>query len=626
MNTETKKNNHTLQALTLAAIGVVYGDIGTSPLYTLKECFEAEHLGINQQNVYGFLSLIFWAVILVVTLKYVIFVMNADNKGEGGIVVLMQEARKFLHGKPSWLIMMLGLAGGALFYGDAIITPAVSVLSAVEGLSVLNTSLTPYVLPIAITVLLILFLVQKFGTQNVGTWFGPIMLIWFICIGLLGLTQIVQNPNVLKAINPIYIVLFIHEHGWSLLLGLGAVVLALTGAEALYADMGHFGKKPIRFAWFSLVLPSLCLNYFGQGALLLLNPESIKNPFFMLAPSWALIPLIILATIATVIASQAVISGAFSITRQLIQLGFSPKMKIVHTNANEIGQIYIPTVNWLLLFAVICVIILFKSSTNLTAAYGIAVTATMVITSLLFCIVMIKSWKWPVWVACSLTGLFLTFDLILFIANLLKLTHGGWLPLFIAGVILFTLLTWIKGSGIVIKQRIAQKNIGLKDLIASLEAFPPQTINGSAIFLNSDANTVPSALLHNLKHNKVLHQKVAFLTIHTRDEPYVDKNERLSIEKLSERFYRINAYYGFQEIPSIQEILHSAQMQNLCFDLMDCSFFLSHENILLGDKSKNISRLRGALFLWLNKNKTRSSDFFQIPVNKVVELGTQIKI
>ena len=626
MNTETKKHNHSLQALTIAAIGVVYGDIGTSPLYTLKECFEAEHLDITQQNVYGFLSLIFWAIILVVTLKYVIFVMNADNKGEGGIVVLMQEARKYLQGKPSWLVMMLGLTGGALFYGDAIITPAVSVLSAVEGLSVLNTSLTPYILPIAVTVLLILFLVQKYGTQNIGRLFGPIMLIWFVCIALLGLNHIIQNPSILKAVNPVYIILFINAHGWSLFLGLGAVVLALTGAEALYADMGHFGKKPIRFAWFSLVLPSLCLNYFGQGALLLAQPESIKNPFFILAPSWALAPLIILATVATVIASQAVISGAFSITRQMIQLGFSPRMKILFTNAHEIGQIYIPTVNWLLLFAVLFVIALFKSSTNLTAAYGIAVTATMVITSVLFFIVMIKNWKWPVWLAVGITTLFLCFDLILFIANLLKLTHGGWLPILIAAVLLFVFMTWIKGTSIVTQQRTSEKAINLVDFINGLEAFPPQTIGGSAIFLSADNNTVPSAFLHNLKHNKVLHEKVAFLTIHTRDEPYVDKSERLTIQKLSERFYRINAYYGFQETPSVKEILDQAQMQNLTFDMMDCSFFLSHENILLREKSKNISLLRGTLFLWLNKNKTRGSDFFQIPVNKVVEFGTQIKI
>ncbi|WP_434777802.1 potassium transporter Kup [Neisseria sp. Ec49-e6-T10] len=624
-NSNAATNNNSLRALTIAAIGVVYGDIGTSPLYTLRECFEAEHLDVTQGNVYGFLSLIFWAILLVVTLKYVIFVMQADNKGEGGIVVLMQEARRFLRGKASWIVMMLGLIGAALFYGDAIITPAVSVLSAAEGLAVLNSSFEPFIIPIAMSVLFVLFLVQRFGTQSVGTLFGPIMVVWFICLALLGGIHIIENPTVFMAINPYYAVAFIANHGWSVFLGLGAVVLALTGAEALYADMGHFGKKPIRFAWFSLILPSLCLNYFGQGALLLSNPESIKNPFFLLAPSWGLLPLIILATIATVIASQAVISGAYSITRQLIQLSFSPRMKIVHTSAEEIGQIYVPTVNWSLLFAVLLVIGLFKSSTNLAAAYGIAVTATMVITSLLFFVVMVKNWRWPVWVAASLTGLFLCFDLVLFIANLLKLAHGGWLPVLIAVSILFMFLTWMKGRKIM-NQQMVEKTIKLQDFIANLEAFPPQIVNGSAIFLNSEPDSVPPALLHNLKHNKILHERVAFLTVHTQDEAFVDSEQRLSLERLSEHFYRLDVYYGYQEIPDIKDILKLSQMKGLSFDLMDTSFFLSYESISSASSYKHMNGLRGAIFLWLNKNSARSTDFFQIPANRVVELGTQIEI
>ncbi len=613
------------QALTLAAIGVVYGDIGTSPLYTLKECFLAEHLTPTTDNVFGFLSLIFWAIMLVVTLKYVIFVLRADNKGEGGVVVLMQEARRCLKGKPAWLVMMLGLIGAALFYGDAVITPAVSVLSAAEGLTVLNPALEKFILPAAMGVLFVLFLVQKFGTQKVGALFGPVMVVWFLCLGLLGLVQIIETPMVLQAANPYYALKFVSNQGWGVFLGLGAVVLALTGAEALYADMGHFGKTPIRLAWFSLILPCLALNYFGQGALLLTNPEAASNPFFFLAPSWGLLPLIILSSFATIIASQAVISGAYSITRQVIQLGFSPRMKIVHTSAAEIGQIYVPAVNWMLLIAVMLVIGLFKSSSNLAAAYGIAVTGTMVITSLLFCVVMIKNWHWPPYIAIALTVLFLCFDLTFFIANLLKLFHGGWLPVIMAALILFTFLTWVKGRAIMERQMNDRNTIKLTDFIANLEAFPPQIVNGTAIFMSAREGAVPTALLHNLKHNKILHEHVALLTVHTLDEAFVERNERLKIKKLSPRFSQINVYYGYQEIPDIQTILNLANERGLAFDMMDTSFFISHENIA-NVRYKRMNTVRGAFFTWLNKNSARSTDFFQIPANKVVELGVQIEI
>ena len=613
------------QALTLAAIGVVYGDIGTSPLYTLKECFLAEHLKPTVDNVFGFLSLIFWAIMLVVTLKYVIFVLRAGNKGEGGVVVLMQEARRYLKGKPAWLVMMLGLIGAALFYGDAVITPAVSVLSAAEGLTVLNPALEKFILPAAMSVLFALFLVQKFGTQKVGALFGPVMVVWFLCLGLLGLVQIIETPMVLQAMSPHYALKFIHNQGWGVFLGLGAVVLALTGAEALYADMGHFGKTPIRLAWFSLILPCLALNYFGQGALLLTNPEAVSNPFFFLAPSWGLLPLIILSTFATIIASQAVISGAYSITRQVVQLGFSPRMKIIHTSAAEIGQIYVPTVNWLLLIAVMLVIGLFKSSTNLAAAYGIAVTGTMVITSLLFCVVMIKNWHWPPYIAFALTAVFLCFDLTLFIANLLKLFHGGWLPVVMACLILFTFLTWIKGRAIMERQMSSRNAIKLPEFIANLEAFPPQTVSGTAIFMSAHKDSVPTALLHNLKHNKVLHEHVALLTVHTLDDAFAEPNEHLKIQRLSPHFSQLNVYYGYQEIPNIQTILNLANEKGLMFDMMDTSFFISHETIAY-TRYKRMNSIRGSFFTWLNKNSARSTDFFQIPANRVVELGVQLEI
>lgn len=618
----TKKSSTSVMAL--AALGVVYGDIGTSPLYTLKECFSAEHLNINPVNVLGFLSLIFWAIMIVVTLKYVIFVLRADNKGEGGIIVLMQEAHRFLSGKPAIISLTLGLIGAALFYGDAIITPAISVLSAAEGLVVLNEEFEPFIIPVAITVLISLFAVQHFGTAKVGKAFGPIMGIWFLTVAALGIANIVHAPYVLKAMNPWYAFSFIATHGWSVFLGLGAVVLALTGAEALYADMGHFGRKPIRMAWFSLVLPSLCLNYFGQGALLLTNPAAIENPFFMLAPEWGLLPLIILATVATVIASQAVISGAFSLTSQAIQLGFSPRMKIIHTSASEIGQIYLPALNSGLLVCVLAVIIMFKSSGNLAAAYGIAVTGTMVITSLLFFVVMRLNWKWPLPVAIALTAMFLCFDFVFFSANLLKLAHGGWLPVFIGIIVLLIFTTWIKGKRLV-TETLESTSIPLPDFLENMEAYPPQMVPGTAIFLTSNPHGVPQALLHNLKHNKVIHQQVVFMTIVTKDSPFVEKKERLKVEQLSEQFFRLRVSYGYKETPDMTEIFTQAKAQGILFDLMDTSFFLSRESIA-HTQYKHMSRWRVHLFMFLNKNSARSSDFFHVPANRVVELGLQVEI
>lgn len=611
-----------LAAITLAAIGVVYGDIGTSPLYTLSTCFATAHLPLTQANVLGILSLIFWAVLLVVTVKYVGFILRADNRGEGGIMVLMALARRFLTGGSRRRIILIGLFGAALFYGDAIITPAVSVLSACEGLKVINPALAEYVLPMAVVVLVFLFLVQRFGTASVGRLFGPVMLVWFIVLALLGLHGIVRAPQVLAAVNPWYGVRLIVTHGHAAFLTLGAVVLALTGAEALYADMGHFGRKPIQHAWFGLVLPALVLNYFGQGALVLTNPAAIANPFFMLAPKWALLPLIILATAATVIASQAVISGAYSLTRQAIQLGYCPRMSILHTSAREIGQIYLPFVNWALLVAVLIVTVSFGSSESLAAAYGIAVTATMVITSMLFFVVARINWRWPLAPALALTSVFLVIDITFFSANILKIAHGGWLPLTI-GLAVFTVMTTWKSGRELLFERIREHALPLEDFIDNIEQYPPSRVQGTAVFLTGTTHGVPHALLHNLKHNKVLHERVVLLTINTEDAPYVD--HRVKITQLSPSFWRVVAHYGFMETPDIDDIVVAGKAHGLCFDLMDTSFFLSRETLISTDRP-GMARWREHLFLWMSKNALRATDFFQIPTNRVVELGAQIEL
>lgn len=611
-----------MSAAMLVALGVVYGDIGTSPLYTLKECFAASHIVVNQVNVLGFISLIFWPILLVVTLKYVVFVLRADNKGEGGVIVLMQQAMKFLHGKPAWLVMMLGLTGGALFYGDAIITPAISVLSTMEGLTVISSRFEAFVIPLAVTVLVILFALQKRGAQTVGMLFGPIMLLWFVVLGAIGVYRIVQYPAILLAVNPYYALSFITHFGWGGLIGLGAVVLALTGAEALYADMGHFGRKSIQAAWFAAVLPALVLNYFGQGALLMMQPEAVSNPFFLSLPTWAVVPMIPLAAMATIIASQAVISGTFSLTRQAIQLGFSPRMKVVHTNAAEIGQIYLPAVNWLLMTAVLLVIVLFHTSNNFAAAYGIAVTGTMILTSLMFAIVMLKNWHWSPWLVLPLTAVFLCFDLVFLGANLLKITHGGWLPVLVAVLMVLVFSTWRRGKYLQLAH-LRDESVSSRDLIDNLTAFPPQIVAGNAFFLVNDVTLAPKALLHNLKHNKILHEHNVLLTISTKDVPYVNDKQRLTIERINTRFTIITAAYGFQESPDMAQILQGANQQGFAFELMDTSFFLSNDTLTLAPHGA-MSRLRTTLFLWLNKNSARATDYFNIPSNRVVEMGSQV--
>ena len=614
-------------AMMLAALGIVYGDIGTSPLYTLKETFLAAHMRVGETGILGFVSLIIWALILVVTLKYVIFILHADNKGEGGVVILMQQAVQYLQGKPAWLVTMAGLTGTALFFGDAIITPAISVLSAAEGLTVISPSLTHWVLPIALAVLLLLFAVQRKGTQHIGTLFGPIMLLWFAVLAAAGLYQIAQNPSVLRAFNPYYGFYFATHHGWGGFVSLGAVVLAVTGAEALYADMGHFGRRPIQTAWLSLVLPALALNYIGQGALLLRRPDAISNPFFLSVPEWALIPLIVLATAATVIASQAVISGAYSLTRQAVQLGFAPRMQINHTSDTEIGQIYIPAVNWMLLAAVVLVVLSFRSSGNLAAAYGIAATGTMVLTTLMFCIVMLKKWRWPKLAAFGLTAVFLTFDLAFFSSNLLKIPSGGWFPVMIAATLVFIFSTWQRGRRLLAAHQV-DNGLDLQAFIDNLDTYPPQTIPGNAVFMVSNPSAVPKALLHNLKHNKILHEYNILLTIQTQELPHIANDERIHIEALSPRFVCITADYGFQETPRIPQILGLLRKQGIELEIMNTSFFLSRDSIRIGQHAPpdGMSRLRTRFFKWLYRNSTPPTDFYRIPGNRVVEMGSQVTL
>ncbi|AVG14935.1 MULTISPECIES: low affinity potassium transporter Kup [Chromobacteriaceae] len=617
-------NKQAMAGLTLAALGVVYGDIGTSPLYTLRECFVSQNLPTTPDNIFGILSLIFWSLIFVVSIKYVAFVLRADNRGEGGIMALMALARHYTTHAARWKIVMLGLFGAALFYGDAIITPAVSVLSAAEGMEVLSPGMEAYVLPMAVGVLVGLFLLQRHGTARVGLMFGPVMMIWFAILGILGLHQIIQQPAVLQALNPWHAVTFVSQNGFHAFLTLGSVVLALTGAEALYADMGHFGKTPIRRAWFSLVLPGLGLNYFGQGALLMSNPAAIKNPFFLLAPDWALLPMIALATLATVIASQAVISGAYSLTRQAILLGYCPRLEVNHTSEKEIGQIYMPFINWALLVAVLVVVLTFKTSSSLAAAYGIAVTGTMLITTALFFVVARVNWRWPLPLALGITLLFGVIDTAFFAANIHKVADGGWLPL-VMGMVIFTLMsTWKQGRDILFK-RLREQALPLDDFIHNLEAYPPARVEGTAVFLTSTLHGVPHALLHNLKHNKVLHERVVLMTVRTEDVPYVAEEERLEIVQMSASFWRVMARYGFKEDPNVLEVLDMCAKEGFQMELMDTSFFLSRETIVSTDHP-GMARWREKVFVWMSKNALRATDFFQVPTNRVVELGAQVEL
>ncbi len=613
--------------LVIGAIGVVYGDIGTSPLYTLREAFHGVHgLPLTAENVLGVLSVIFWALVIIVTLKYVTLVLRADNRGEGGVLALTALVSRGLEGQPRrrWWLVGFGIFGAAMFYGDGMITPAISVLSAVEGLEVMAPGLHQYVVPTTLAILVALFAIQRHGTSRVGAFFGPVMCIWFVVIAVLGLTGVMRQPGVLEAINPTHAITFFVDSPRLSFLALGAIVLAVTGTEALYADMGHFGKSPIRRAWVLFVMPALVLNYFGQGALILADPAAVKNPFYLLAPPWALLPLVLLATCATVIASQAVISGAFSLTRQAIQMGYCPRLTITHTSEKHIGQIYVPFVNWALLIAVILLVIGFKSSSNLAGAYGIAVTLAMLIDSISLFVVMRRLWLWPTVFAVVVAVPFMLIDFAFLASNSLKIPEGGWFPI-LSGIVVFTLLTtWKKGRAVLMR-RLSDEAMPLDMFIQSVEAAPPTRVTGTAIFLTSTPNSVPHALLHNLKHNKVLHERVVFLTVLTEDIPAVADEDRYEAVPLGCEFFQIIAHYGFKEDPDIPELLEECGRRGFVFDMMETSFFVSRET-LIPTVAPGMALWRERLFVSMSKNATKASDFFSVPSNRVVELGTQVEL
>jgi KUP system potassium uptake protein len=612
-------------ALSLAALGVVYGDIGTSPLYALKEVFGNAHhpVPITPDNVLGILSLIFWSLIVVVSIKYVAFVMRADNKGEGGIMALMALVLRGAEGKryAPWL-MLLGLFGAALFYGDGVITPAISVLSAVEGLEIATPLLKPYVIPATILVLAVLFACQYKGTAKVGALFGPVMILWFSTLGLLGIVNIVQQPHVLTALNPLYAVSFMAANTTLGFLALGAVFLALTGAETLYADMGHFGRKPVQLAWFGLVLPALTLNYFGQGALILHDPATIKNPFYLLAPEWALYPMVALATAATVIASQAVISGVYSITQQAIQLGYCPRMEVRHTSGDAQGQVYMPGINWLLFLAVVGLVLGFGSSTSIAAAYGIAVSMTMIITTILAFIVVRSLWRWH-WLASALVlGVFLVVDLAFFSANIVKIHDGGWFPLTFGFGILLLMTTWKRGRSL-LHSRLLADAMPLEDFVRNISGSSVQTIPGTAVFMTQNLSAVPHALTHSLKHYKALHEKIVLLTVAAVDEPTVPDGRRLEVARIDDRFYTITVRYGFMDQPDLPHALALCDASVLAFDMMDTSFFLGRETLIprLGSE---MALWREKLFVAMFRNAGSAAAYFKLPPNRVVELGAQV--
>ena len=613
-----------LPALLLGAIGVVYGDIGTSPLYALKETFAGHHpLPVTEANVLGVLSVMFWTIMLLVSVKYVIVIMRADNRGEGGSLALLSLASELTSGsaRTKWIIGILGVFAAALFYGDSMITPAISVLSAVEGLNVVAPQLNPYVLPVTLAVLTALFLVQKHGTGAMGMAFGPIMTFWFATLGILGALSVAQSPHVLLALNPLYAFDFLIRDPMLSFLTLGSVVLAVTGGEALYTDMGHFGKFPIRLTWFSFVLPALVLNYFGQGALLLQDPKAIENPFYLLAPEWALIPMVLLATAATVIASQAVISGAFSVARQSVQMGLLPRMEIRQTSDKAQGQIYVPLTNWTLYLAVVYLVLTFQSSSNLAAAYGIAVTGTMTIDTILIAFVLV-AWRWSPLLVIPLIGTFLAVDLAYFSANAIKIPQGGWFPLGIAALSFTVLTTWRLGRKLLFDE-IARLSIPFEVLLDSADVV--NSAEGTAIFLTSVGEGAPSALLHNLKHNQVLHERNILLTVIVEDKPYVTKGNRLLINDLGKGFYRLRVFYGFMETPDIPAALELGARQGMAFDMMSTSFFISHAVIVPGTHPGMMS-WRKRLFMAMSRNAMNAAQFFNIPANRVIEMGTRVEI
>ena len=614
-------------ALTLGAIGVVYGDIGTSPLYTVKEIFGASTgIALTQANIIGAISAIFWILMLVVTLKYVILVLRADNRGEGGVMALLALAVSTASAAPvrKKILLGLGVFGAALFYGDSVLTPAISVLSAAEGLELIAPSLKALILPISIAILIALFAFQKFGTATVGKFFGPIIVVWFVTLGAVGMTHIMRHPEILQALNPVYAFNFLADRGTGVFLAIGAVVLAITGAEALYADMGHFGKPAIRIAWTGLVLPGLTLNYLGQGALLLSTPEAVSNPFYLSFPQELLIPAVILATLATIIASQAVISGAYSITQQAIQLGFLPRMQILHTSASESGQIYVPAINWFLLVAVVITTVAFQNSSAIAAAYGIAVTGTMLITTILTYFVLRYSWKYPLWLALGATSTFILLDAMLLASCSVKFFKGGWFPVALGIGLVVIMWTWKQGREILL-QHIHEDDPKLEDFVNMIARENKTRIGRTAIFLCANQDTVPQALMHNLKHNQVLHQTNLILTVEFLDVPIVAKEQRIHIKEIGSGFWKIKLDYGFMEMPNIPKALEDCKIENVTIDPFTTSYFVSRETIISGPGGK-MAKWRDDLFVVMSRNAGSIVSYFNIPSNSVIELGARVHI
>jgi KUP system potassium uptake protein len=615
-----------LATLSLAAIGIVYGDIGTSPLYTMKEVFSKAHgIELNQANLLGVVSLIVWGLTIIVSLKYVTLILRADNRGEGGIMALMALAMSSVNKNSRWFypLMLVGLTGTALFFGDGVITPAISVLSAIEGLEIATPAFNPYVVPITVAVLVALYMVQHAGTAGIGKWFGPIVLIWFASLGTMGVINIIENPDIIAALNPIHAMRFLLNNGWLAFVALGAIFLAFTGAEALYADMGHFGKRPVRLAWFLVVFPALSLNYLGQGALLLSNPDAVSNPFYHQLGPWSIYPLVIMATMATVIASQATISATFSVTQSAISLGFLPRMHVIHTSEREIGQIYIPFVNWLQLVVVLAAVVGFGSSSSLASAYGIAVTMTMLTTTILTFFVIRYKWKYNLVLCWAATGFFLVIDIVFFSANALKIAHGGWFPLLLGAAVMTIMLTWRTGRRMLFAN-LKKHAIPLGDFMQSLFENPPARVEGTAIFFRAEGDGVPHALLHNLLHNKILHERIVFLTVLNGDIPTVPDTERIKIEDLGYQCYQLNVYYGFKDERDIPRALKLASASGLQFEMMETSFFIARQTVI--PVAGGMAFWRDALFAAMSRNARDAAEYYRIPTNRVIELGTQIEI
>ena len=612
--------------LTVGAIGVVYGDIGTSVLYAMKEVFGSGHVPFTPDNVYGILSIFFWTLTVIVSLKYVTLVLRADNNGEGGLIAMLALASTAVQDKPRLrrVLLLVGIFGTSLFYGDGVITPAISVLSAVEGLEVISPTFTKAVIPTTLVILFGLFALQKHGTAGIGKFFGPITIVWFAVLAILGVSQIVTHPEILLAINPYYALMFMWENPGTTFIILGAVVLCVTGAEALYADLGHFGKKPIRLAWFSVVMPSLVLNYFGQGALLLSNPAAVKNPFYLMAPEWALIPLVVLATLATVIASQALITGAFSVTKQAIQMGYLPRLRIEHTSVRDTGQIYMPFVNWGLFVTIVLAVVMFRSSSNLAAAYGIAVTTDMLITTILTFYVIRYGWKYPLALCIAATSVFFAVDFAFFASNLMKLFAGGWFPLMIGGIVFTLMITWKEGRRI-LNEKLRADAIDLPSFLDAVFISPPLRVDGTAVFMTAEPGIVPNAMLHNLKHNKVLHQQNVFVTVRNHEVPWIGMDKRLEVESLGHDCWQVMVNYGFKNDLDLPKALQQIKNRGCLLEPMTTSYFLSRDTVI-PTIGTGMAQWREKLFAQMHHNASGAADFLNLPNNSVVELGSKIEI